>query len=179
MSALNQKPLFMIREGDGLLDRTLAEAGYGRVDPTMIYICPVSSLTSEPSPTLSGFTIWPPLAIMKDLWAAGGIGPLRVAVMERVTGPKTAILARGSDRVAGCSFVGIHENIAMIHAIEVAPSLRRTGVGNQILRHAAHWAQNMGADYFSLAVTDANTAAKSLYSKLGMSVAASYHYRQR
>lgn len=177
MRAMGQPPLFQVRGEDDPLDPLLAEAGYRVNDPVALYSIEVARLTAEPVPPVSAFTIWPPLAIMNDLWEAGGIGPARRAVMARVNRPKTAILARSHDRPAGVAFVACDGNTAMIHAIEVTPDLRRAGTGANIMRKAAHWAQDQGMANLALAVTRANTAANALYSSIGMHVAGYYHYR--
>ena len=179
MIALNQRVLFMIREPDEKLDRILAARDHVIVDPVNLYACPIHILTKSPPQKMSAFTIWPPLEIMRELWAEGGIGPGRMTVMNRATGAKTAVLARCKDSPAGAAFVAIHNQIAMIHAVEVTKSLRRNGAGINIMRAAAHWAQNQGARFFSVLVTDANAAANALSSKLGMTVLGHYHYRMR
>lgn len=179
MADLDQRALFMIRQGEEELDELLAEQGYEIIDPVSLYACPIETLTNEPAPFMGGFSIWPPLAIMEDLWGQGGIGPERIAVMERASGPKTGILGRANERAAGVAFVAIHNRIAMIHAIEIALTLRRVGGANNIMRVAAHWALNQGASYFSLLVTDANRPANALYCKLGLSIVGHYHYRVR
>ena len=179
MAALNQQVLFMIRAQDADLDHMLTARTYAIVDPVNLYCCPIHILTDTPPQKLSAFTIWPPLEIMHELWAEGGIGPSRIAVMTRATGAKTALLARRQGRPAGAAFAAIHRQTAMIHAIEVTKSLRRTGVGINIMRTAAAWSQDQGARYFSVLVTDANAAANALYIKLGMTVVGHYHYRIR
>ena len=177
MIALNQPCLFMIAEGENALDSELQARGFAIIDPVVLYSVAVSDLTSAPIPPVSAFTIWQPLAIMADIWAAGGIGAARLAVMDRAKDPKTGVLARHADQPAGAAFVAIHENTAMIHAIEVAPAHRRKGVGANILRTAAHWAQDRGAANLGLAVTHANAGANALYASLGMAVVGQYHYR--
>ena len=177
MSALGQPHLFMIRPGEDRLDALLETRGYRIKDPVVLYLADIASLTTEPVPLVSAFATYPPLAITADLWAAGGIGPSRMAVMDRVTGPKTAILARNADQPAGAAFVAIHEKIAMIHAIEVSQAHRKQGVGRNMLRAAAHWAQDQGATHLALAVTRANLPANNLYTSLGMSVVGHYLYR--
>ena len=179
MERMGQLPLFMIRDGDAELDAALDAAGYGIVDPTLLYAIPVAALTNRPAPPASAFRIWPPLAIMRSLWAAGGIGPDRVAVMDRAAEPRTALLARMEDRAAGCAFVACRGDCAMIHAIEVAPPFRRKGAASNLLRSAAFWAQDRGAACLALAVTRANGAARSLYASLGLAVVGQYHYRAR
>lgn len=177
MTQLDQDQLFMIREGEDALDNHLARAGYQIIDPVTLYACAIETLTQKPVLPMTAFAIWPPLAIAKELWAEGGIDPARIAVMERAESPKSSILARIKDRAAGSGFVAIYRNIAMIHAIEVTPTLRRNGVAINIMRAAAHWAQDQGATYFSLAVTDANLPANALYCKLGLTAVGHYHYR--
>ncbi|MDJ0629770.1 MAG: GNAT family N-acetyltransferase [Rhodobacter sp.] len=177
MAALGQPNLFMIRRGDETLDALLDSLGYRIKDPVVLYAIDTAELTGSPVPPVSAFHIWPPLAIMADLWAAGGIGPSRLAVMGRAGSPKTAILARQNDQPAGVAFAACDGTVAMIHAIEVTPQHRRQGVGANILRSAAHWAQDQGARYLTLAVTRANAAANALYASLGMQVVGHYHYR--
>ena len=111
-----------------------------------------------------------PLAVARQIWEQGGIGPARLAVMDRVTGPKTAILGRTGDRAAGIAFTAIHNNVAMLHALETAPDQRRKGCAHNILRAAAIWARDNGADTLALLVTERNTAARALYAACGFAV---------
>lgn len=177
MEKLGQTPLFTVRDGEEALDRMLEAAGYRIHDPVALYAIEVGKLTDRPVPPVSAFSIWPPLAIMRDLWTAGGIGPARQAVMDRVTGPKTGLLARADDAPAGAAFIACDGKTAMIHAIHIVPELRRRGAASNIMRAAAHWAQDQGAETLSLAVTRANDAANALYSFIGMQVVGYYHYR--
>jgi len=177
MAALGQPALFMIRALDQGVDQALAARGYQVVDPVTLYLCRVGVLTKPAAPQLASFAMWPPLEIMREIWVEGGVDAPRQAVMERVIGEKAAILGRAGGRPAGSAFVAIHREIAMIHAIEVTPALRRKGVGINMMRVAAQWAQDNGASEFALAVTDANVAANALYKKLGLTVVGHYHYR--
>ena len=178
MRALSQPPLFLIRENDGVLDALLATKGYHVHDPVLAYAAPCADLAEIPPP-MTTFSHWPPMAIAADLWAMGGIGPARLAVMQRAPGPKTAILSRSNDRASGVAFVALSGNRAMLHALEVTPLLRRQGSAHNILRAAAVWAQANGADTITMVVTAANQDARRLYASLGMIVVGQYHYRQR
>lgn len=169
--------LFSLRPGQGDLDALLQARGYALVDPTVIRACPVAQLTDLALPKVCVFNVWEPLAIQRDIWQAGGIGPERQAVMARVQGPKTALLARFNDHPGGAGFVAIHDGIAMVHALEILPHQRRQGLGAWMMRGAALWAQEQGAHTLALAVTEANVAANALYSSLGMTVVEQYHYR--
>lgn len=179
MEKLGQPRLFMIRERDALLDQALQSRGYRIVDPVVAYQAETADLVDPALPGMAAFAHWPPLAICRDIWAEGGIGPERLAVMDRVQGPKCAILARTKDRPVGAAFVAIHGNTAMLHALEVRHEARRQGSANNILRAAANWAQDHGANQLSLVVTVANLPARKLYSSLNMEVVGQYHYRQK
>jgi GNAT superfamily N-acetyltransferase len=172
------EPLVLIRAGDDRLDAALARRDWKIVDPVVAYAAPVRDLVAD-LPTLSAFPHWPPLAIAQDLWRDGGIGPERLAVMKRVQGPKAAILARDGDRPAGVAFVACDGAEAMLHALEVCPSHRRRGIGTVLLHAAANWAAANGVDRLSLAVTERNTGARALYTRLGMQVVGQYHYRMK
>lgn len=176
---LGQAPLFMIRPGEEALDAALEARGYRIKDPVNVLAAPVARLTCEAATPMAGFPIWPPLAIMRDLWSEGGIGRERIAVMERAAGPKTAILGRVSDRASGVAFVAVHGETAMLHALYIVPGLRRQGSAVKIMRTAAHWAQDQGAQRFSVLVTAANGPAGALYASLGMEIVGNYHYRSR
>lgn len=177
--ALGQPPLFCLRDGQAALDRALAARGYHILDPVVLFAAPAGQLAAEPPAHLSAFALWPPLAITRDIWAASGNGAERQAVMERVVGPKTAILGRTGDRAAGAVFVATHDDIAMIHALHVDEGARRQGLARNLMRAAAAWAQEQGAATLALAVTRANGPANALYAGLGMKVAGHYHYRAK
>lgn len=179
MRALGQAPLFQIREGDGVLDAMLDVRGYRVVDPVNLYLSPVEAFTGERLPRVTTFTVWEPLEIMRDIWAEGGIGPARVAVMARVEGPKTGLFGRLKDQPAAAGFVAVHDGIAMIHALEVRPRHRRAGLGRLMMLQAAHWAAGQGARHLAVICTQANDAANGLYSAMGFSCAGTYHYRQK
>lgn len=172
------EPLFVIRAGDAALDRALEARGFRVVDPVVAYDAPVGLLADPAPEPMAAFAHWPPLQITRAIWAEGGIGPARVAVMDRVAGPKTVILARTAEQPAGAAFVAIHGKTAMLHALEVRPALRRQGSADNMLRAAALWAQRNGADRLSLVVTERNEGARRLYASKGMQVVGQYHYRQ-
>ena len=172
------EPLMLIRETDTALDAALEARGWRAVDPVVAYAAPVADLTAE-LPPLAAFAHWPPLEIARALWAEGGIGPARIAVMDRVRGPKAALLARTGDRPAGVAFLACHGTEAMLHALEVRPDQRRKGTGQVLLHAAANWAATQGATRLSLVVTRQNAAARALYDRLGMRVVGQYHYRMK
>jgi GNAT superfamily N-acetyltransferase len=169
-------PLFLIQEGQHALDAELAGRGYRLHDPVVAYAADIGTLAGD-LPPLAAFPHWPPLQIARDIWEDGDIGPARLAVMERVVGPKAAILARASDRPAGIAFVAVFKSVAMVHALEVRPAIRRRGVGAVLMRAAANWGVTQGAARLALVVTEQNLAARALYAFLGMEAVGQYHYR--
>jgi len=176
MRGWGQRPLFMVRPGEDALDAALAARGYSLHDASILLEGTVAGLAA---PVLDATAIdcEGRLACMDAIWAAGGIGPARLAVMDRVAGPRAFLLGRLGDRPAACGFVAVAGGIAMLHALEVAPFARRQGIGARLTRLAAHWAAGQGAARLALAVTDANAPARALYGGLGLAEAARYHYR--
>ncbi|KQI67957.1 acetyltransferase [Loktanella sp. 3ANDIMAR09] len=177
MRDLGQEVVFSIRPGDDSADAALADAGYTIRDETIVYACPAAALATPKPPPVCAFTVWPPLAVQRDIWDQGGVGPARLAVMDRVTGPKTTILGRIDDRPAATLFVAIHDGVAMLHALEVSKSHRRKGLAATLTRAAAIWGQAHGAPTFALLTTVANAGANALYQGLGMTEVGRYHYR--
>ena len=177
MRAAGQVPLFMIREGDAGLDALLADRGYAIKDPVNIYAGPAQDIATERPPPVTSFEVWPPLAAQVEIWAGGGIGAGRLAVMDRAPHPKTTLLGRMNDRPAGTVYVAVSADCAMLHALEIGEQHRGQGLGRYLTRAAAFWGLARGADYLTLVTTQANASANALYSSLGMSLVGHYHYR--
>lgn len=174
--AMGLQKLFNVEEREAELDTILAENGYSMIDPTLYYEAPIDQLCA-PVPPVTVFDIWPPLGINREIWKAGGIGPERVSIMERAALPKTAFLGRINGRAAGTAFAAIHQNIAMIHAVEILERFRRNGLARHVMHGAANWAKAQGAKRLAILVTEANHGARALYEGLGMTQVGRYHYR--
>lgn len=175
----NEPAMFRVAETDAALQEALAARGFRHGSPTVVMAADCAALAAEPLPRLGTFDIWSPLAVQREIWTAGNVGPGRQAAMERVRQPKTALLGRVQDRAAGAAFVAVDGPVAMIHAIEVVPALRRLGVAGWLLRRAAQWGQAQGATRLALAVTRANTGARALYDRLGFAERGAYGYWTR
>ena len=196
--ALDQPPVFMIRAEDGALDQALSDEGY-HMGQTVEFWAGDCAALAEGLPNdgdliedpVTGDGVirhWPPLAMADEIWQECGISEARRMVMARVKGPKAAILGRSQNQAAGVAFTAIAacgendefaEKCAMIHALEVRPSLRRLGTATRIIRFSAAWALNQGAKQIFLVVDARNTAARALYASLGMTAVGSYHYREK
>ncbi|HRO12260.1 GNAT family N-acetyltransferase, partial [Amaricoccus sp.] len=148
MRAWGQVPLFRLSPGEAALDARLAARGYLLRDPTLILAAPTDAVAAEPGEAAvfgDG-----PLACMAEIWAAGGIGPARLAVMARAPAPRCYLLGRLDDHPAGAAFVALSGPVAMMHALEVSPAARRRGLGARMTRAAADWARRQGAGTFAL-----------------------------
>ncbi|CTQ32600.1 GNAT family N-acetyltransferase [Jannaschia rubra] len=175
---LGQRPSFIVLPGQDRLDAALAERGYGITDAVDILTIPVTTLAVGVMPYATAFTIWPPLQIMRDIWAEGGhVGSVRQAVMMRAARP-AGILARVDDRAAGAAFVAAHGHVALLSAVEVLARHRRKGLAGTILTAAAHWARAQGCTEVALVVERGNVPARTAYASHGMKCVAGYHYRR-
>lgn len=159
-------PLFMIRPQDHQLDAVLAANGYQIIDPVDIFTCTPCARTTAYRANEH------PSQIQTSIWAAGGIGPERLAVMARTSGPKAYLEVANAT-----AFIALHKGIAMTHAVEVAQTARKQGYGGQIMAGALDWAYQHGAQKLALAVTSANKPAQNLYRALNMTIETHYHYR--
>jgi N-acetylglutamate synthase len=169
MRKLDQPALFVIHQQDSALDQMLEQLDYVTIDPVTLF-----AIMAKQEPPLSIVkSSWPPDEAMLSLWADGGIGLERINIMHRVAGPKTALSVKDK----GVAFVALHENITMLHALEVSAQSRRQGVAQDIMKAATTWAAINGSNWLSLAVTEANLPANALYRSLGMQVVGRYHYR--
>jgi N-acetylglutamate synthase len=177
MRAWSQPPLFRLGAADCRLDGELAQRGYAVVDPTVLYAAPVGLLVGEGPHMAACYRVDGLPAILEEIWVAGGIGPARRAVMDRVALPRTRLLSRAEDIPCGAAFVAIDGEVAMIHAIEVLARLRRRGAARLLIEGAARFAAEHGAGWLALAVTQANAAARALYARLGLVEAGGYRYR--
>jgi len=175
-TARGDEPLFMVFGWQDALDRTLAAEGYAIRDETILLAAPSAELAQAPPP-VSCFEIWPPLAVQEEIWTQGGIGRERRAIMLRAKGAKTSLFGRINDRPAGTAFIAIHDEIAMLHALEVTGPARRKGLARLMVRAGAAWARDHGARLFTVLVTRDNGAAQGLYASLGLKPVENYHYR--
>lgn len=174
MVSIGQNPLFMIRKQDGAVDKELQTLGYHIVDPVAILIAPTKTLLGlPPQPIHQINQLDTPNAGAIKIWAAGGIDQNRLNVMARVNVPKTILSASG----AGAAFAAAYNNIAMVHAVEVANKHRRKGVANALMYAACQWAHDRNCKWVAVLTVRDNIPAKKLYQTLGMAEAAAYHYR--
>lgn len=177
MAQWHQDKLFMIKKNEIILDEALSESGYRAIDPTNIWSISSKTLSIEKTPPVTAFTIFPPLAIQRELWRANNISSSRIEIMDRVKTHKTTIFGRINARPAASAFVAVSNKVAMVHALVVDQKCRRQGMGKFVMQKVGSWAYQMGADSVVALCTEKNYSANILYKGLGMQVISKYHYR--
>ena len=168
-------PLFQVRDGDAGLDPLLDAAGLSLIDPVTLYAAAVAPIARPGAVTVASGRA--PTDGQRALWLRCGIGPGRIAVMARVPEPSACLSLPEGDHPTGVLFAACDADLAMIHALEVAPDVRRQGLGRHLIRAAAAWATDRGARHLGLVVLSANAPARALYASLGMAAVGQYHYR--
>ena len=172
-----QDKLFMIKAGENSLDEALKERGYCIVDPTNIWSISAEALSMQQIPPVTAFSIFPPLAIQREIWTANGIDTSRIEIMDRVKTPKTTIFGRINAKPAASAFVAVSNKIAMVHALIVDHKFQRQGMGKHVMQKVGVWAHQQGAESVVVLCTKQNQSANNFYKILGMKVIGEYHYR--
>jgi GNAT superfamily N-acetyltransferase len=172
-----QDKLFMIKAGENSLDEALKERGYCIVDPTNIWSISAEALSMQKIPPVTAFSIFPPLAIQREIWTANGIDASRIEIMDRVKTPKTTIFGRINAKPAASAFVAVSNKIAMVHALIVDHKFQRQGMGKRVMQKVGVWAHQQGAESVVVLCTKQNQSANNFYKILGMKVIGEYHYR--
>jgi GNAT superfamily N-acetyltransferase len=177
MAQWHQDKLFMIKKNEIILDEALSAGGYRVIDPTNIWSISSKNLSIQKTLPVKAFTIFPPLAIQRELWRANHIPPSRIEIMDRVKTHKTTIFGRINARPAASAFVAVSNKFAMVHALVVDKKCRRQGMGKFVMQKVGSWAYQMGAESVVALCTEKNCSANILYKGLGMQVIGKYHYR--
>ena len=177
MREAGQDPLFSLAEDDLALDAALLAEGYTDTLRNDFFAIEAAALAARDLPRVGAFTLWPPLAIVEDIWAETEIDAARRRVIEAVRLPKTSVLSRTRDTPAGALFIAADAEVAMVHALVTRPHLRRSGAARNALIAAARWAVGQECNFVGLAVTSENDAATALYRGVGMTRVGGYHYR--
>lgn len=178
MADQGRAPLFQVLDTQSGLKSAFDQRGYIARDHTDMLLILAEEIAAPPPP-VTAFDIWPPLAVQAEIWDAGGIDQARRNVMNRVSVPKTSLFGRIADQPAGSAFIALHNDMAMLHALEVAPTVRRKGLAVHMMRAAAQWAVENGATWLCVLVTQQNEGAQRLYASLGMKPVGSYVYREK
>ena len=158
-------------------NETLPALGWARQHVTLVQGAPIAPLlTAAPDPTMTP-TVEPTpsarwLSVMHDLDADVDS---HVAIL---TGPPIvgfATLSLGSDPVA-IGRVSVEGQWCGITSVDVVPTMRRRGLGSEVMAVLLRWAQERGATSSYLQVRAANAPALRLYAGLGYATHHPYGY---
>jgi ribosomal protein S18 acetylase RimI-like enzyme len=163
------------------LDSSLQEKGMWRFDDTRVMV--LATLPCADDPPNQPVTIQ---AIGLDAFArrVGGLrgSPLaqRQAHAERLLNspvPFFAFELRVDGELATCGQIALEGEVVGLYDIYTAESYRGQGFGTVLCRHLLSQAGARGARHAYLQVDAENTAARSLYLRLGFADGYAYHYR--
>ncbi|MEM7241127.1 MAG: GNAT family N-acetyltransferase [Pseudomonadota bacterium] len=166
---LKERPLFMLRKEDQGIDDKLDALGFAIVEPVDVMSSPLTMIDMD----LDIYAHNTPTQSAQEIWAEGGIGDPRLAVMARADCAKSYLQIEDK----AVAFVAVWRKIAMVHALEVRKSARRQGLGKKLMQLAMGWAAKEGAAELAILTVKANTPAQQLYRGMGFKDVAHYHYR--
>jgi len=160
-------------------DRLLAEAGYRRIDESLVQLAPLTSaFTADPEVRIAAAPSPDWLARFADL---GAVAPAHRATMTRmltsIAGPVGfASIERAGRPVAFALGVVDGDHVGLFDVL-VAPEARRQGLALRLTRAVGAWGRDQGAGLAYLQVVASNVAALPLYASLGFETAYRYAYR--
>ena len=158
----------------------MADEGWSRLHVTIVQVAPIGPLLAElpPREDLREVVESVPSAdwrgLMHDLDT--GDPESHVAIL---TGPDRvgfATLYRG-DQPVGIGRVSVEGEWAGVTSVDVAPEVRRQGIGSAVMGALLRWAAGQGAGSSYLQVRAGNAAALKLYDALGYVTHHPYTYR--
>jgi ribosomal protein S18 acetylase RimI-like enzyme len=172
-------PLLQLPLADPV-NREMAALGWRRLHVTIVQVAPVARLLDRVLPREDLRTVVEPVpsadwrSLMHDLDEADPESHLAILTGPPVVG--FATLYRGGEPV-GIGRVSVEGEWAGVTSVDVAPSVRRQGVGSAVMRSLLAWARERGAVASYLQVRAANEAALRLYAALGYVTHHPYNYR--
>lgn len=171
-------PRFQLWPGDEALDAALEARGYLRYDRSALMVRPLTAPWPAPEKDCVAVEVRCPLAALDALWASGGVGAERRAVLARAKGPKALFLGRVGMAPAGAVAVVVDRDVAVTQALWVEPAFRGKGLARCLMGAAGAAAARHGASMIAHAVLEENAVAIRLYEALGFHRFGAYHYRR-
>ena len=169
------------------LDQFLAQRGYALVDPTLVLSRHLRTFSCKDDPpgrlyNDQNYLRNEPL----DRWLAtfcrlSAMTLDRHAthrlILERIIGQRMLNTLLVNDGAVACGMAVVEDDLVGLFDIVTAPEQRRRSYGTQLIGGMLAQAQACGATYAYLQVTEANTAARRLYDRLGFQELYRYWYR--
>lgn len=160
-------------------DELLADAGYRRIDESLVQRAPLSD-RFIPDPEVR-FTDTPSAAWLAGFAALSPVAPQHRETMARMLRSIAAPVgfARVEDKGESVAFaLGVvdGDHVGLFDVL-VSPVARRRGLGRRLTQSIGAWGREHGARFCYLQVVATNAAAVPLYAELGFETVYSYAYR--
>lgn len=164
------------------LDAQLALFGWRRFDDThVLALVHLDALPAQPTPTAR-------LRRVDGAHYAQTVGRLRGSSPEQVAAHTERLLQShvtyqghvledASGTLLACGQIALEDGLAGLYDVFTPEAQRRRGHARRLCLALLHAAREQGARHAYLQVSADNTAALSLYERLGFQLAYSYHYR--
>ncbi|SHH47426.1 Acetyltransferase (GNAT) family protein [Jatrophihabitans endophyticus] len=169
-------------EARRLLDAELGERGWNPVGESHVMATTLRSTTADvPRDTAAGVAVeltatpdddW--LALYRGGAAATAAGLALLTRHDRVVFARVRV----DGRTVAVARGAVDEHWLGVMAVEVAPQHRRRGLARAVTARLWEWGREQGATRSYLQVEAANTAAVTLYERLGYWVHHDYRYRE-
>jgi len=103
--------------------------------------------------------------------------PEHFDILSLIQPPAGFIVAHVAGKPAAVALVGRTGDDVAIDCVLTHPDIRRSGAATAVMHAAEAWAAAQGATRLLLMVGEANSAARTLYGKLGYEQLTSYYFR--
>ncbi|SDC91292.1 GNAT family N-acetyltransferase [Belnapia rosea] len=161
------------------LEPLLQTRGYAEGEETVVHAGAVRPLADPAVQVLDG----PLPAWMAVVATAEYQTPARRAeklqMPELLAVPGAWLLLREEGVDAACLFAAADGPWCGIFDLATRPEFRRRGLGERLIRAAAHWAAGLGAEQFWAQVASTNAASLALQHRVGLREVYRYRYRIR
>jgi N-acetylglutamate synthase len=161
------------------LEPLLAARGYAEGEETIVHAGPLPAVADPAAHRLDG----PEPAWMAVVATAEYQTEARRAeklrMPELIAAPAGWFVLREEGVEAACLFAVADGPWCGIFDLATRPEFRRRGLGDRLVRAAAHWAAGLGATRLWAQVASSNAASLALQRRVGLAEAYRYRYRIR
>jgi N-acetylglutamate synthase len=160
------------------LDSTLANSGYGFIDPSLVLYQDIRSMQDE---TVSHITSHDRSVWLKAYCDVSGIDlnsqNTHAEILARIPSSSIFAILEDQDQFVACGLGVVHEGCFGVFDLVTREQVRNRGYGTNLVRSMIAWAKNYGVQHSYLQVTAQNTLAIRFYERLGYRYLYHYWYR--
>lgn len=164
------------------LDAALARRGYAMVCPTEVWTASVAALVKAPAELPVEGDLVSEDSPDQDWFDCAFDEPaakreVHEEIVRRVAPPRRFVSMLLDGEAVACGMAVSMAGYAGVFCMATRPQWRRRGFGGAVLRELTRWASERHDRWMYLQVLADNHPARSLYRRVGLSPAYSYHYR--